>query len=130
MRPRPSAAGFQRCRPGSVSRSAKLGSSAIASRDILRAMPLAVTDVTHSRREILIVPRLSLPETELWTRYSGSAFGTAPFVCTGVHLRMCERRYGEFGHQGRSASVFAPGPGVIKVGHWREPNGTCGGNVG
>src|SRR5208337_3882291 len=31
-------------------------------RDILRAMPLAVTDLTNSRREILIVPRLSLPE--------------------------------------------------------------------
>src|SRR5215467_8360246 len=64
MRPRPLAAGFQRCRPGSVWRSAKLGSSAIASRDILRAMPLAVTDVTNSRREILIVPRLSPPEPE------------------------------------------------------------------
>jgi hypothetical protein len=34
------------------------GSSAIARRDTLRAMPLAVTDLTNSRREILIVPRL------------------------------------------------------------------------
>src|SRR4029077_2260303 len=70
MRPRPLAAGFQRCRPGSVSRSAKLGSSASAIRDILRAIPLAVTDLTNSRREMLIVPRLLPFETELWTRYS------------------------------------------------------------
>ena len=34
-------------------------------------MPLAVTDLTNSRREILIMPRLSLPEPELWTSYSG-----------------------------------------------------------
>jgi hypothetical protein len=52
----------QPCRPGSVSRAAKLGSSAIASRDILRTMWLAVTDVTNSRREMLIVLRLSLSE--------------------------------------------------------------------
>jgi hypothetical protein len=65
MRPRPPAAGFQPCRPGSVSRAAKLGSSAIASRDILRIMPLAVTDVTNSRREMLIVLRLSLSERPL-----------------------------------------------------------------
>src|SRR6476646_2969643 len=62
MRPTPVAAGFHACRPGKVSRAAKLGSSAIARRDMLRAMPLAVTDLTNSRREILIVPRLSLPE--------------------------------------------------------------------
>jgi hypothetical protein len=31
---------------------------------------------------------------------------------------------------GRSASVFAPRPGVINAGHWCEPNGTCGGSVG
>jgi hypothetical protein len=47
---------------GSVSRAANPGSSAIARRDILRTMPLAVADLTNSRREILIVPRLSLPE--------------------------------------------------------------------
>src|SRR5437868_7267948 len=71
MRPTPVAAGFHACRPGKVSRAAKLGSSAIARRDTLRAMPLAVTDVTNSRREILMMPRLSLPELQLWTRYSG-----------------------------------------------------------
>src|ERR1700710_1460678 len=62
MRPIPVAAGFQPCRPGSVSRAANPGSSAIAKRDTLRAMPLAVTDLTNSRREILIGPRLLLPE--------------------------------------------------------------------
>ncbi|MGB9057045.1 MAG: hypothetical protein WCC50_00895, partial [Pseudolabrys sp.] len=56
------AAGFQVCGPGKVSRAAKLGSSAIARRDTLSAMPLAVTDVTKSRREILIVLRLSVSE--------------------------------------------------------------------
>ena len=30
---------------------------------------------------------------------------------------------------GRSARLLAPGPGVIKVGHWCEPNGTWGGSV-
>src|SRR5258708_32297001 len=62
MRPIPVAAGFQACRPGSVSRAANSGSSASARRDMLRTMPLAVADLTNSRREILIVPRLSLPE--------------------------------------------------------------------
>ena len=28
---------------------------------------------------------------------------------------------------GKSARLFGPGPGVIRVGHWCEPNGTCGG---
>jgi hypothetical protein len=54
----PVAAGFQPCRPGSVSRAAKLGSSAIAKGVMLSAIPLAVADLTKSRREILIVPRL------------------------------------------------------------------------
>src|SRR5262245_44835957 len=58
MRPTPVAAGFQPCRPGSVSRAAKFGSSAIAKGVMLSAMPLAVADLTKSRREILIVPRL------------------------------------------------------------------------
>jgi hypothetical protein len=58
MRPAPVAAGFQPCRPGSVSRAAKLGSAAIAKRVMLSAMPLAVADLTKSRREIVIVPRL------------------------------------------------------------------------
>src|SRR6516225_3158900 len=52
MRPTPVAAGFQRCRPGSVSRAANLGSSAVATRDRVRTMPLAVADLTNSRREI------------------------------------------------------------------------------
>jgi len=54
----PVAAGLQPCRPGSVSRAAKLGSPAIAKGVMLSAMPLAVADLTKSRREILIVPRL------------------------------------------------------------------------
>src|SRR5262249_43637215 len=54
MRPTPVAAGFQPRRPGRVSRTANPGSSAIANRDTLSAMPLAVTDVTNSRREMLI----------------------------------------------------------------------------
>src|SRR5262249_35229409 len=37
---------------------AKFGSSAIAKGVMLSAMPLAVADLTKSRREILIVPRL------------------------------------------------------------------------
>src|SRR5215468_1032518 len=58
MRPTPVAAGFQPRRPGSVSRAAKLGSAAIAKGVMLSAIPLAVADLTKSRREILIVPRL------------------------------------------------------------------------
>src|SRR5713101_5481833 len=58
MRPTPVAAGFQPCRPGSVSRAAKPGSSAIAKRDTLRAIPLAVADLTNSRREICILLHL------------------------------------------------------------------------
>src|SRR5262245_33728788 len=54
MRPTPVAAGFQPCRPGSVSRAAKFGSPAIAKGVMLSAMPLAVADLTKSRREILI----------------------------------------------------------------------------
>ena len=95
MRPTPVAAGFQLCRPGSVSRAANLGSSAIARRDTLSAMPLAVTDLTNSRREILMVPRLSLPE----------------------RLVLRVRRYPCFDLRGRSVSVFGPVPGVISVGH-------------
>src|SRR5437660_6377110 len=58
MRPAPVAAGFQRCRPGSVSRAAKLGSSADPKRDRLRAIPLAVTHLTNSRREGRMLPPL------------------------------------------------------------------------
>jgi hypothetical protein len=53
MRPTPLAAGFQPCRPGRVSRAVNEASSAIAKGDALNAMPLAVTDLTNSRREIL-----------------------------------------------------------------------------
>ena len=51
MRPAPLAAGFQFCRPGSVSRAANVGSAADAKRDRLSAIPLAVTHLTNSRRE-------------------------------------------------------------------------------
>src|SRR5260370_32943029 len=92
MRPTPVAAGFQLCRPGSVSRAANSGSSAIARRDILRTMPLAVVDLTNSRREILIVPRLSLPE----------------------RLVLRVRRYPWLDLGGRSAGVFGPVPRVVE----------------
>src|SRR5262249_3127878 len=58
MRPAPLAAGFQRPRPGSVSRSANPGSSAKARRDRLSAMPLAVTHFTNSRRVVGIASPL------------------------------------------------------------------------
>src|SRR4029077_6739249 len=59
MRPTPVAAGFHACRPGKVSRAAKLGSSAIARRDTLRAMPLAGTNLTNSRRDgCMLIPRV------------------------------------------------------------------------
>src|ERR1700730_15707814 len=58
MRPTPVAAGFQCCGPGRVSRAANPGSSAIAKRDTLRAIPLAVADLTNSRREICILLHL------------------------------------------------------------------------
>src|SRR5499426_2130548 len=70
MRPTPVAAGFQPCRPGSVSRAAKFGSSAIAKGVMLSAMPLAVADLTKSRREILIVPRLYPLRLAQWARAS------------------------------------------------------------
>ena len=90
-------------------------------------MPLAVTDVTNSRREILIVLRLSPPEPELWTRYQNPPL-TAPFVAAA--LTWGREHYCTGLGAGKSASVFAPGPDVINVGHWWEPNGTCGGSVG
>ena len=60
MRPVPVAAGFQRCRPGSVSRAAKSGCSAIANGEKLSAMPLIVADFTNSRREMCMLPHFSL----------------------------------------------------------------------
>src|SRR5262249_15320912 len=62
--------GFQPCRPGSVSRAAKLGSAAIAKGVMLSAIPLAVADLTKSRREILIVPRLYW-RNSFFTRFVG-----------------------------------------------------------
>src|SRR5215475_13813198 len=90
MRPIPLAAGFHACRPGKVSRAAKLGSSAIARRDTLRAMPLAVTDVTNARREILIVLRLyRLP----------------------VRARRCVRAlFGHFDLRGDPPAIWDPSP--------------------
>src|ERR1700733_14438304 len=52
MRPTPVAAGFQPCRPGRVSRAVNPSSSAYAKRDRLSAMPLAVANLTNSRREL------------------------------------------------------------------------------
>src|SRR5215471_768759 len=70
MRPTPVAAGFQPCRPGSVSRAAKLGCAAIAKGVMLSAIPLAVADLTKSRREILIVARLYW-RNSFFTRFVG-----------------------------------------------------------
>src|SRR5215469_183785 len=110
MRPTPVAAGFHACRPGKVSRAAKLGSSAIAKRDTLRAMPLAVTDLTNSRREILMMRRLSLPEPELWTSYSG--------IRCRTHVRVQRRSPEEvsagtesFGLREDRPMSLRPGPG-------------------
>jgi hypothetical protein len=44
---------------------------------MVRAMPLAVTDVTNSRREILIVPRLSPPEPDIDEVFLESTVATA-----------------------------------------------------
>src|SRR5215472_3593656 len=52
MRPAAVAAGFQFCRPGSVSRAAKSVTSAKARRDTESAMPLDVSNFTKSRREV------------------------------------------------------------------------------
>jgi len=50
MRPAPfSRPGFQFCRPGKVSRAANPISSADPSRDMLSAMPLAVTPTSRTR---------------------------------------------------------------------------------
>ena len=46
------------CRPGSVSRAANPGSLAIARRDTLSAMPLAIANLTNSRREVLMLPTI------------------------------------------------------------------------
>ena len=61
MRPRPLAAGFQFCRPGSVSCASKSVSVADARRDRLSEMPLAVTHFTNSRREGRMFPPLVKP---------------------------------------------------------------------
>src|ERR1700682_332738 len=55
MRPAPGAAGCQPCRPGSISRAVNPLSSAYAKRDRLSAMPLAVANLTNSRRELLML---------------------------------------------------------------------------
>src|SRR5215475_9264680 len=73
MRPTPVAAGFQPCRPGSVSRVAKFGSSAIAKGVMLTAIPLTVADLTKGRRESLIVPRL-------YWRNSHPLLGSSGFI--------------------------------------------------
>src|SRR5215469_7596566 len=58
MRPAPVAAGFQRCRPGSVSRTENSGSSAMLKRERLSVMPVVVTHLTNSRREgRILAPR-------------------------------------------------------------------------
>jgi hypothetical protein len=56
---------------------------------MVSAMPLAVTDLTNSRREILIVPRLSSPELR-------------------VVPRMCHYPCQDLGE--KSASVWLPLP--------------------
>src|SRR5437660_5908390 len=76
MRPAPVAAGFQRCRPGSVSRAANPGSSAKTRRDRLSAIPLAVTHFTNSRREVRIaLPLISHDTTMARSRASSTEDG-------------------------------------------------------
>src|SRR3981081_2863989 len=87
MRPTPVAAGFQPCRPGSVSRAAKFGSSAIAKGGMLGATPLAVADLTKSRREILIVPRLQLPEWLIHSLLGSSGSSGNSTAASLSHLR-------------------------------------------
>src|SRR5262245_53901337 len=58
MRPAPVAAGFHFSRPGKISRAAKSGCSAKARRDTESAMPLEVSNLTKSRREVLTKPPL------------------------------------------------------------------------
>jgi fluoride ion exporter CrcB/FEX len=65
MRPAPVAAGFQVCRPGSVSRAANVGFCASAARETLSAMPLDVINLTNSRREI------SIAATSAWALLIG-----------------------------------------------------------
>src|SRR5262245_46979732 len=90
MRPTPVAAGFQPCRPGSVSRAAKFGSSAIAKGVMLSAMPLAVADLTKSRREILIVPRLVLEKFILYSvRRDLLATASLSHLRTRLHEACC-----------------------------------------
>src|ERR1700736_4073759 len=66
MRPAPLAAGFQFCRPGSVSRAANVGSAADAKREKLSAMPLAVTHLTNSRRDGRMLPPLGRRSMSAW----------------------------------------------------------------
>jgi hypothetical protein len=63
---------------------------------MLIAMPLAVADMTNSRREILIVPRPFIAQTASCTAY--------------VPLSM-------LGFQGKIGQRLAPAPGVIHVCH-------------
>src|ERR1700737_1183376 len=101
MRPAPLAAGFQFCRPGSVSRAANVGSAADAKREKLSAMPLAVTHLTNSRRDGRMLPPLGWRSMSAWH----------DFLVMHAGPSLDKRSHG------RSASVLAPGPGVIRVGH-------------
>src|SRR5215471_15761169 len=62
MRPALVAAGFQRCRPGSVSRAENSGSSAMLKHERLSVMPVVVTHLTNSRRE----GRILAPHALAW----------------------------------------------------------------
>ncbi len=116
MRP----AGLEAPFPGSVSRVENATDCALPSRDKLNAMPVAVTHFTKVHRESCIFHPM------VWhvvtcraesRRLKRNVFWLVKLVgsYTGwIYLR--------------SASVAGPGPGVIRVGHWCEPNGTTGGS--
>src|ERR1700722_2720774 len=142
MRPRPLAAGFQFCRPGSVSCASKLASLAVASRDRLSEMPLAVTHFTNSRREGRMFPpfwsnRRGAPAKEsitgkhharpatveidsLRTLESCAPFKTSYLLvrasCDDARVRFDRSRFDIACHL-RSAIDAGPDPGVTRVGH-------------
>jgi hypothetical protein len=89
MRPWPLAAGFQFSRPGKVSRAAKSGCSAEARRETESAMPLEVSNLTKSRREVLTKPPPLLGACVRTGPLLATAFRfsvkTAYLVCSRYH---------------------------------------------
>src|ERR1700674_4659070 len=126
MRPPPGvAAGFQLPRPGKVSRVSNAGLPANAARERLSAIPLVVANLTNSRREIAI------------SRYLFGCAAIGMYRLAGDPLLPVRQPGAETVRvsitppvQCRSAMDAGPGPGVTRVGHCLEPNGTGGGRNG